>query len=380
MIDLDLTAKDKELIAEARAQALLARKHARDFEYREDAFLPQEFPEAAGRPNVRELAARHVGETSGAKIIHALLYLEEWYGGVPLREFPYSLGNTVLRIAGTPDQEARWKDKILAIAMTEPGGGSDPASTRTTAVYDPETDEWVLNGDKIFITYAGTCDAAIVLANAVHPDRKPGLSTFLVERGTPGFSISGQFRKMGIRHEDTAALSFFDCRLPSINHIAGDLKKTLQSFSESRPVVASYALGISRAALDLAWETLAPEGVARDYDSDPRFLPAATARLMDLEAEWEATYLSVLRAKWVEQNEGPGKIESSMAKALGGRLARRVTQAVVELIGPAALSEDMLAEKWFRDGRIFDIYEGTGEIQRLLIARHILGYSPKELN
>ncbi|HMN72816.1 MAG TPA: acyl-CoA dehydrogenase family protein [Rhodoblastus sp.] len=380
MIDLDLTPKDKELIAEARAQALLARRHARDFEYAEDSFLPHEFPEAAGRPNVRELAACHVEKTSGAKIIHALLYLEEWYGGVPLREHPYSLGNTVLRIAGAPEQEARWKDKILAIAMTEPGGGSDPASTRTTAVYDPATDEWVLNGDKIFITYAGACDAAIVLARAVHPDRKPGLSTFLVERGTPGFAISSQFRKLGIRHEDTAALSFVDCRLPAFNHIAGDLKKTLQSFSESRPVVACYALGVSRAALDLAWETLGPEGVAPDYDADSRKLSAAASRLMDLEAEWEATYLTVLRAKWVEQNDGPGKIEASMAKALGGRLARRVTQAVVELIGPSALREDMLAEKWFRDGRIFDIYEGTGEIQRLLIARHLLGYSPKELN
>ena len=380
MIDLDLTPKDKELIAEARAQALLARVHARDFEYAEDAFLPHEFLEAAGRPKVRELAARAVAETSGAKIINALLYIEDWYGGVPLREHPYSLGNTVLRIAGTPEQEARWRDQIIAIAMTEPNGGSDPASTRTTATYDPATDEWVLNGDKIFITYAGTCDAAIVLARAVHPDRKPGLSTFLVERGMTGFSVSPQFRKMGIRHEDTAALSFVDCRLPAIHHIAGDLKKTLQSFSESRPVVACYALGVSRAALDLAWETLAPEGVAPDYDSDARRMSAATARLMNLEAEWEATYLSVLRAKWIEQNEGPGKIESSMAKALGGRLARRATQAVVELIGPAALSEDMLAEKWFRDGRIFDIYEGTGEIQRLLIARHILGYSPKELN
>lgn len=380
MIDLDLTARDKELIAEARTQALLARAHARDFEYAEDQFLPHEYPEAADRPDVRELARLHVDETSGAKIINALLYLEDWYGGVPLREYPYSLGNTVLRIAGTPEQEARWKDQIIAIAMTEPGGGSDPASTRTTATWDAATGEWVLNGDKIFITYAGTCNAAIVLARAVHPDRKPGLSTFLVERGAPGFAISPQFRKMGIRHEDTAALSFVDCRLSDFNHIAGDLKKTLQSFSESRPVVACYALGVSRAALDLAWETLAPQGIVPDCECDPVRQPAAAARLMDLEADWEATYLSVLRAKWVEQNEGPGKIESSMAKALGGRLARRVTQAVVELIGPAALSEDMLAEKWFRDGRIFDIYEGTGEIQRLLIARHILGYSPKELN
>lgn len=380
MIDLDLTPMDKELIAEARAQALLARSHARDFEHAEDKFLPHEFPEAAGRPDVRKLAALHVDKTSGGKIINALLYIEDWYGGVPLREHPYSLGNTVLRIAGTPAQEARWRDRIIAIAMTEPGGGSDPASTRTTATWDGARQEWVLNGDKIFITYAGTCDAAVVLARVVHPDRKPGLSTFLVERGTRGFAISPQFRKLGIRHEDTAALSFVDCRLPAFNHIDGDLKKTLQSFSESRPVVACYALGISRAALDLAWETLAPDGIIPDYDIEPRRMPAATARLMDLEAEWEATYLSVLRAKWIEQNEGPGKIESSMAKALGGRLARRVTQAVIELVGPAALSEDMLAEKWFRDGRIFDIYEGTGEIQRLLIARHILGYSPKELN
>jgi acyl-CoA dehydrogenase len=101
---------------------------------------------------------------------------------------------------------------------------------------------------------------------------------------------------------------------------------------------------------------------------------------MRLEAEWEATWLSVVRAKWVEQREGPGKIESSVAKAMGGQLARKVTQACIEVLGTCGLSADHLPEKWFRDARIFDIYEGTAEIQRLIIARDLLGYTPKELN
>ena len=102
--------------------------------------------------------------------------------------------------------------------------------------------------------------------------------------------------------------------------------------------------------------------------------------MLALEAEWEATWVTVLRAKWIEQNEGPGKIESSVAKAMGGALARKVTQTCIEVLGACGLSDAHLPEKAFRDGRIFDIYEGTGEIQRLIIARHILGYSPKELN
>jgi acyl-CoA dehydrogenase len=99
-----------------------------------------------------------------------------------------------------------------------------------------------------------------------------------------------------------------------------------------------------------------------------------------LEAEWEATWLTVMRAQWIEDTKAPGKIEASLAKSKAGRMTRRVTQGCIELLGPAALSETHLLEKWFRDARIFDIYEGTGEIQRLIIARHLLGYSPKELN
>lgn len=380
MISFSYTQKDREILEEARYQAALARKYARDFESDEDKTLPAEYPEAKGRPNVRKLVEQFADEISGPKILNALLYLEDWYGGVPLREARYSLGNTVLKIAGSPEQQTRWQDKTIAIALTEPVGGSDPASVRTTATYDHVTASWIINGEKIFITYAESCEAALVLARVVHPDQPRRLSTFMVEKGTPGFSVGKQIRKMGIRWEDTAALSFVDCRIPSFNHIDGDLKKTLQSFSESRPVVAAYALGVSRAAIDFVWERLAEIGVRPDYNLDSTQLPAAADRMLALEAEWEATYVMVVRAKWVEQIEGPGKIDSSVAKALGGALARKVTQTCIQVLGMYGLSAEYLVEKWFRDARIFDIYEGTGEIQRLIIARELLNFSAKELN
>jgi acyl-CoA dehydrogenase len=379
MISFAFTPRDEEILAEARAQAALAIKYARDFEHREDQMPPRAYPEAEGRPDTRAMLRAHEDETSGAKILGALLYLEDWRGGVPLREARYSLGNTVLRIAGSPEQYARWAHMTIAIGLTEPAGGSDPASTRTTATFDVVTGEWVIEGEKTFITYAESCDAVLVLARIVHPERR-GLSTFMVDKGTPGFSVGPQFRKMGIRFEDTAPLSFTNCRIPAINHIDGDLKQTLRSFSESRPVVAAYALGVTRAVMDFAWARLAEIGVTPDYDGGPATLSAAADRMLALEAEWEATWVTVLRAKWIEQNEGPGKIESSIAKAMGGALARLATQTCIDVLGACALSDAFPPEKAFRDGRIFDIYEGTGEIQRLIIAREILGYSPKELN
>ena len=380
MISFEFTERDRELLSEARRQANLAAKYARDFESDEDRLLPHEYPEAAGCPDVRALLDAFVDETSGHKIVNALLYLEDWYGGVPLREHRYSLGNTVLKIAGTAEQYDRWHDRTIAIGLTEPIGGSDPASVRTTARFDQTTGNWTINGEKIFITYAQGCDAVLVLARVLHPAQPQRLSTFIVEKGTPGFDVGPQIRKMGIRWEDTAALSFVDCEIPSFNHVDGDLKKTLQSFSESRPVVAAYALGVSRAALEYTWGQLRTAGIAPDYNTHLSAQSAAVARLLALEAEWEATWLTVVRAKWIEQREGPGKVESSMAKAMGGLLARRVTQTCIEVLGAPGLSASAPLEKLFRDARIFDIYEGTGEIQRLIIARHLLEYSPKELN
>ena len=131
--------------------------------------------------------------------------------------------------------------------------------------------------------------------------------------------------------------------------------------------------------MDFAWARLGEIGIVPDYNATITQRSAAADRMLALESEWEATWISVLRAKWVEQNEGPGKIDSSVAKTMGGGLARRATQACIE-VGACGLSTDHLVEKWFRDARLFDIYEGTGEIQRLIIARELLGYTPRELN
>ena len=380
MISFAFTDRDREILEEARRQAEIAVRYARNFEDDEDAMLPASYPEAEGRPDTRAMLEAHADEISGSKIIGALIYLWDWYGGVPLREHRYSLGNTVLKIAGTPEQYARWGEKTIAIGLTEPIGGSDPASVRATATWDPATSEWVVNGEKIFITYAQSCDAVLALTRMICPDRPPRLSTVMIEKGTPGFSVGPQIRKMGIRFEDTAGLSFVDCRIPAFNHIGGDLKRTLMSFSELRPVVAAYALGVSRAAMDFTWARLGEIDIAPDYNATITQRSAAADRMLALEAEWEATWISVLRAKWIEQNEGPGKIDSSVAKALGGMLARRATQVCIEVLGACGLSAAYLVEKCFRDARIFDIYEGTGEIQRLIIARELLGYTPKELN
>jgi acyl-CoA dehydrogenase len=182
------------------------------------------------------------------------------------------------------------------------------------------------------------CDAVLALARMIRPDRPPKLSIFMIEKGTAGFSVGQQIRKMGIRFEDTAGLSFVDCRIPAFNHIDGDLKKTLMSFSESRPVVAAYALGVTRAAMDFAWARLGEIGIVLDYNATITQRSAAADPMLSLESEWEATWISVLRAKWVEQNEGPGKIDSSVAEAMGSGVARRATQACIEVLGAPAAS------------------------------------------
>jgi acyl-CoA dehydrogenase len=380
VISFRLTETDRRILEEARRQAKVAVKYAREFESDEDKLVPDHYPEAVDYPDVHALLDKHEAETSGRKIVEPLIYLEEWYSGVPLRHKKYSLGNTVLKIAGTPEQLEYWRNKAIAIALTEPGGGSDPAATRTTARYDSVSNEWVLNGEKIFISYGESCEAILVLARMIHPDRREALSTFIVERDAAGLGVSKQIRKMGIRWEDTANLSFSDCRIPAFNHIDGDLKKTLQSFSESRPIVSSFALGVTRAALDFTWGKLKELGIEPDYNASPIEQSAAVDRLIQLEAEWEATWLAVVRAKWNEQKDGAGKIDSSIAKAMAGRLGRRVTQTCIEILGQMSLSEELPLEKNFRDARIFDIYEGTGEMQRLIIARYLLGYTPKDLN
>jgi acyl-CoA dehydrogenase len=378
MIDFELTPKDQEILESAHQQALIGRRYANYFDKHEDELPPAQFPEAADFPDVVTLATQ-VADSSGPRILHALVMSEVEYGGMGLHRGKWGLGNTVLETVATPEQIEKWKNLTIAIAITEPGAGSDPASIRTTATFDRETGEWVLNGEKIFISQAQSADAAMVFSRFVAPDGSRGMTTFLVEKGTPGFTVGPQLRKLGIRSHDTCNLVFENCRIPEFNHVKADFKSTMSVFNDSRPMVAATALGVARAALDFTREKLAERGIQIDYRGGARSRSALVDKVIRLEAAYEAAMLTVMRSKWLEQEVAPPKVEASIAKAAGGKAARRITQGCIEILGPEALAEGHPLDRCFRDGRIFDIYEGAGEIQRLIIARAILGYTNRDL-
>jgi acyl-CoA dehydrogenase len=379
MIDFELTAEDQKILDSAHAQARIGARYANYYDKHEDELPPAEFPEAANFPDAVTLASEGVEGSSGPRILHALVMSEVYSGGMGLHRGKWGLGNTVLQTVATPEQIEKWKNHTIAIAITEPGAGSDPASIRTTATFDRETDEWILNGEKIFISQAQSANAAMVFSRFVGADGSRGMTTFLVEKGTPGFTVGPQLKKLGIRSHDTCNLIFDNCRIPEFNHIKGDFKSTMSVFNDSRPMVGAMALGVARAALDFTREKLTERGIEISYSGGVRSRSAVVDRFIRLEAAYEAAMLTVLRSKWLEQQDSPPKVEASIAKAAGGKAARRITQGCIEILGPEALDEDHPLDRCFRDGRIFDIYEGAGEIQRLIIARSILGYTNRDL-
>jgi acyl-CoA dehydrogenase len=379
MIDFQLTQADEKILGAAHEQAIIGRRYASYYDKHEDELEPAEFPEAKDLPSPITLAEEAVSGTSGTRILHSLVMLEVYWGGIALHRSKWGLGNTVLKTVATPEQIEKWKNHTIAIAITEPGAGSDPANIRTTATFDRETGEWILNGEKIFISQAQSADAAMVLSRFIAPDGSRGMTTFLVEKDTPGFTVGPQLKKLGIRSHDTCNLLFENCRIPEFNHIKGDFKSTMSVFNDSRPMVGAMALGVARAALDFTREKLAERGIEISYRGGMRSRSAVVDRFIRLEAIYEAALLTVLRSKWLEQQDVPPKVEASIAKAAGGKAARKITQGCIDLLGPEALSEDYPLDRCFRDGRIFDIYEGAGEIQRLIIARSILNYTGRDL-
>src|ERR1700683_5725003 len=379
MIDFELTPADQEILSGAHQQALIGRRYAQYYDKHEDELPPEQFPEAKDLPNMAHLAEEGVAESSGARSLHSLVMLETLWGGLAIHRSKWGLGNTVLKTVATPEQNEKWKKHTISIAMTEPSAGSDPANMRTTATFDRETDEWILNGEKIFISQAQSADAAMVLSRFIAPDGTRGLTTFLVEKGTPGFTIGPQLRKLGIRSHDTCNLLFDNCRIPEFNHIKGDFKSPMSVFNDSRPMVGAMALGVARAALDFTRDKLAERGIEISYAAGARSRSAVVDRFIRLEAIHEAALLTVMRSKGLAQRRVPPQGEASIAKAAGGKAARKITQGCIDILGPEALSEEHLLDRCFRDGRIFDIYEGAGEIQRLIIARSILGYTNRDL-
>jgi acyl-CoA dehydrogenase len=340
----------------------------------------------AGAAGVRRGAGNGAGENrNGTNLATVLSVLEVAWGDVALvLSMPrQGLGNAAIAALGTEQQRARFAGCWAAMAITEPGCGSDSAAIRTTATRDG--DGYLLNGEKIFVTAGQRADAVVVWASLDRARGRAAIKSFVVEKGTPGMVVERLERKLGIRASDTATLRFTDCRVPAAN-LLGDpeipeqgFAGAMQTFDNTRPVVAAMALGVARAALDETRRLLGASGIEIDYDAPALTQPAAAATFLQLEADWEAAYLTTLEAAWLADNNRPNSLQASMAKAKAGRSATAITLRCVQLAGATGYAERELLEKWARDAKILDIFEGTQQIQQLIVARRLLGRTSAQL-
>jgi acyl-CoA dehydrogenase len=289
------------------------------------------------------------------------------------------LGNSAIAAVADAEQRARFAGRWAAMAITEPEAGSDSAAIRTTAV--PDGDDYVLNGEKIYVTAGERADLVVVWATLDPAQGRGAIKPFVVERSNPGLILERVDKKLGIRASDTAAFRLVDCRVPKENllgspEIGRGFAGAMQTFDNTRPLVAAMAVGLARACLDETERLLGEAGVTLDWE---RPAHAAVAELVALEADYEAARLLMLEACWMADNGKPNSLQASMAKAKAGRSCVDIALACVRLCGARGYGEELLLEKWARDAKILDIFEGTQQIQLLIIARQLLGKTSAEL-
>ena len=295
------------------------------------------------------------------------------------------LGNAAISSVATPEQlERLGKDVWAAMAITEPSFGSDSAAVTTTAVLDG--DEYVINGEKIFVTAGSRATHIVVWATLDKSLGRAAIKSFIVPREHPGVTVERLEHKLGIKASDTAVIRFDNVRIPKDNllgspeiHVEKGFAGVMETFDNTRPVVAAMAVGIARAALEELRKILEDAGVEISYDKPAHAQSAAAAEFLRMEADWEAGYLLTVRSAWQADNDIPNSKEASMGKAKAARVATDITLKAVEMVGTTGYSEETLLEKWARDSKILDIFEGTQQIQQLVVARRLLGLSSAEL-
>ena len=326
------------------------------------------------------------GTKNGANLASVLSIMEMCWGDVGLLlSMPrQGLGNSAIASVADDEQAERFKGVWASMAITEPGTGSDSANISTTARLDG--DEYVLDGEKIFVTSGERSDHVVVWATLDKSKGRAAIKSFVVPKGTPGLTVERLERKLGIRASDTATIRLENCRVPKENLLGSpdiDVKQgfagAMATFDNTRPLVAAMALGCARASLELTRELLEQSGVTIDYDRPALSQSAAAATYLQMESDWEAAYLLTLQAAWLADNRKPNSLEASMAKAKAGRTGSDITLRCVELAGSLGYGEHELLEKWARDSKILDIFEGTQQIQQLIVARRLLGKTSAEL-
>jgi|tagenome__1003787_1003787.scaffolds.fasta_scaffold20834422_1 acyl-CoA dehydrogenase len=337
-----------------------------------------------------------------------VIYAEELHwgcAGIALSITGSMLAAAGLASSGTPEQIARWvpecfgmgdEIKLGAYAVTEPQAGSDVKSLRTTAKRDG--DEWVLNGTKVFITNGGIADVHVVVATVDPALAHRGQASFVIAKDTPGLKQGKKESKLGIRASHTAEVILEDCRIP-LDNLLGGMEKlerklerarsgessgrasnALATFELTRPVVGASAIGIAQAAYEWTLAYLENEAsadpIAEWLDESstagkpPLQRQATQQRIADVATEIEAARLLIQRASWMGRNGIPMTGgQGSMSKLKGGDVAMWATRTCMDLVGPFAQTTDSPLEKWFRDAKIYQLFEGTAEIQRLVISR-----------
>ena len=341
--------------------------------------------------------ANALADTSGITLALAIEELAWGDAGLCMSIIGSTLGRAAILGNGTPEQIGEWIPacfgtvddvKLAAFGVSEPDAGSDVSSLRTRAVYQEATDEWVLNGTKTWITNGGIASVHVIVASVAPELGSRGQAVFVVPEGTPGIRMGQKFQKMGIRASHTAEVVLEDCRVPGSCLLGGKEKldeklararegekssgqAAMATFEATRPAVGAQAVGIAHAAYEYAL----------DYAKERRQFGRAIVenqaiafKLADMKMRIDAARLLVWRASWMASNRQPFlNGEGSMSKLFASETAVHVTDEAIQILGGYGYVRDYPVERWHRDAKIYTIFEGTSEIQRLVIARAISG-------
>jgi len=373
------------------------RPAAHEWDEREET--PWPIIEEAARLGIYSLDffANAMADRSGLSIVLALEELAWGDAGLCMAIIGTSLGVAAIMANGTPEQQMEWIPrcfgtpddiKLAAFGVSEPDAGSDVSSLRTRAVYDEASDEWVLNGTKTWITNGGIADVHVIVASVEPALAGRGQASFVVPEKTPGLSMGQKFSKMGIRASHTAEVVLEDCRIPGSCLLGGkdrlderlarardgqrsQSQAAMATFEATRPAVGAQALGIARAAYEYALD------YAKERKQFGRAIvenQAIAFKLADMKTRIDGARLLVWRAAWMAATRKPYlNGEGSMSKLVAGETAVHVTEEAIQILGGYGYVRDYPVERWHRDSKIYTIFEGTSEIQRLVIARAISG-------
>jgi acyl-CoA dehydrogenase len=390
MIDFSLAPKTLKALQYEKKAAAYLRSLARYYdEHEHEELKPEEAKQVLENAAASGRILAEPGPGDGGMLATIVMTEESCTGDpmIPQTVAGFGLGNAAINAVGTPEQRQRFGHLFCAMAITEPGCGSDTSAVSTTAKLDPETNEWVLNGEKIFVTSGRRCEAVVVWATLDKSKGRAAIKSFVVEKFRKGITVTKLEHKLGIRVSDTAAIVLEDCRIPYDNILGTpEIKEAksgqagvLATFDATRPYVAAQAIGVARAALDFTKEKLEEAGYSFPYDRGIHSLTAVQKEILDMEANLEAAHLLVWQSAAMLDKGLRNSLESSMGKAKAGKVCSHICQRCVALLGPLGYSREILAEKWMRDVKINDIFEGTGQIQMLVVCRLILGFNRNQL-